>query len=258
MADYLIKANSLSVGYDKKIIVNGVDIAINKGQILTLIGPNGSGKTTILKAIAGQLPPIAGSVFIDGMDISKTAATDLAKKMAQLFTERNIKESISCFDVVALGRYPYTGFLGKLSKEDETIILDSMEKTRVLELRDNDFTRISDGQRQRVLLARALTQKPEIMILDEPTTFLDIRYRLEFLSLLLELSQKENFAVIMTEHDLDMAYQISDQIMCIKDSRVDKIGSPDEIFSEGYINKLFDISVGSFNEKLNRGFLNGR
>lgn len=255
MADFLLNTKKLDAGYDKSPVVSGVDLEINRGQIITLIGPNGCGKTTLLKTISTELSPIAGCLFVEDISVTEIKKNDLAKKMAVMFTERNIRESISSFEVVALGRYPYTGFLGKLSEEDLQVVKEAMLNTSVWEYKDLDFTKLSDGQRQRVLLARALAQKPDIMLLDEPTTFLDVKYRLEFLSTLMKLAKSQGFAVIMSLHELDMAKQISDKIICVKDGRVDKCGSPEEIFSEGYINQLFDIRLGSFDEKLTKAIL---
>ena len=148
-----------------------------------------------------------------------------------------------------MGRYPYTGRLGILEQKDNDIVDHCMEITHTTEIADRDFTRISDGQRQRVLLARALCQDPDIILLDEPTSFLDVRYKLEFLTLLRTLARKTPFAVILSLHEIDMAKQVADYILTIKDHKVDKYGLSDDVFSPGYIEHLFDITVGSFNDE---------
>lgn len=255
MTKGLLETENLIVGYGKKRIVEGVNLSAFSGEIVSLIGPNGAGKSTILKTIAGQISPIAGSINILGQDIKSMAASELAKSVAVLFTGESVRDVISCFEVVSMGRYPYTGFLGRLSKEDIDKTYEAMELTNISELKGSDFTKISDGQRQRVLLARALCQEPKILILDEPTTFLDVKYRLEFLGLLKKISKEKGFAVIMSLHELDMARQISDKIMCIKDTKVIKVGTSEEIFAPGFINYLFDITVGNYDEESFRALL---
>ena len=196
-----------------------------------------------------QQPPISGQILIGGRDLSKMTEAELSKQMSVVLTDRIQTELMTCRDVVSLGRYPYTGRLGILEKEDNEIVDHCMEITHTTELMNTDFTRISDGQRQRVLLARALCQDPDIILLDEPTSFLDVRYKLEFLTLLRTLARKTPFAVILSLHEIDMAKQVADYILTIKDRTVDKYGLSDEVFSPGYIEHLFDITVGSFNDE---------
>ena len=180
--DYL-QTDALSVGYNGKTLISKVALSVQRGRIVTLIGPNGSGKSTILKTIIGQLPSISGSVFLDGADMRSRSRGDVARRMAILMTARMDPELMTCRDVVSTGRYPYTGHLGVLRPEDKAIVEQSLRETDALDFADRPFQSISDGQRQRVLLARALCQQPELIVLDEPTSFLDIRYKLELLTL---------------------------------------------------------------------------
>ena len=180
--DYL-QTDALSVGYNGKTLISKVALSVQRGRIVTLIGPNGSGKSTILKTIIGQLPSISGSVFLDGADMRSRSRGDVARRMAILMTARMDPELMTCRDVVSTGRYPYTGHLGVLRPEDKAIVEQSLRETDALDFADRPFQSISDGQRQRVLLARALCQQPELIVLDEPTSFLDIRYKLELLSI---------------------------------------------------------------------------
>ena len=181
--DYL-QTDALSVGYNGKTLISKVALSVQRGRIVTLIGPNGSGKSTILKTIIGQLPSISGSVFLDGADMRSRSRGDVARRMAILMTARMDPELMTCRDVVSTGRYPYTGHLGVLRPEDKAIVEQSLRETDALDFADRPFQSISDGQRQRVLLARALCQQPELIVLDEPTSFLDIRYKLELLTIL--------------------------------------------------------------------------
>ena len=155
---------------------------------------------------------------------------------------------MTCKDVVAAGRYPYTGRLGILSREDWKIVEESMELVRVSNLAEQDFNRISDGQRQRILLARAICQEPQILLLDEPTSYLDVKYKLDFLTTLQELTRSRKLTVIMSLHELDLAQRISDKVMCIKGDCVQRYGTPDDVFTDGYISELFDIEKGSYEE----------
>ena len=162
------------------------------GEILTLIGPNGAGKSTVLKSIAKQLSPLEGTIRIGGESLDEIHGDALARKMAVVFTERIHSELMTCEDVVATGRYPYTGKFGILSKADYRVVDEAMRLVHVEELKGQNFAKISDGQRQRVMLARALAQEPEILLLDEPTSYLDVKYKLEFLTVLQEMTRKRS------------------------------------------------------------------
>ena len=249
MGEYYFETKDLAVGYDGTVVADKINFGLRKGEILALIGPNGAGKTTALRTMTKQQAPISGQILIGGRDLSKMTEAELSRQMSVVLTDRIQTELMTCRDVVSLGRYPYTGRLGILEKEDNEIVDHCMEITHTTELMNTDFTRISDGQRQRVLLARALCQDPDIILLDEPTSFLDVRYKLEFLTLLRTLARKTPFAVILSLHEIDMAKQVADYILTIKDRTVDKYGLSDEVFSPGYIEHLFDITVGSFNDE---------
>lgn len=246
--DYYFYTKNLSVGYRGKVLINDIKIEISKGEILTLIGPNGAGKSTILKSIAKQLRTIAGTVYLDKKELGAMSGNELAKKMSAVFTEKLKTDLMTCEEVVATGRYPYTGYLGILTKEDKETVQESMELVHVTKLKDQDFSKISDGQRQRVMLARAICQEPEMIVLDEPTSFLDVKYKLEFLSMLQELRLKKKLSVLMSLHELELAERVSDKILCVKGDYVDRFGKPKEIFRSGYIRTLFGIERGTFDE----------
>lgn len=246
MAAYYFETNRLTVGYDGQPLIRDISIGIEKGEIVTLIGPNGSGKSTILKSITRQLKTIAGTVQIDSQELKSLSYRDIATKMAVVLTERMKTELMTCWDVVASGRYPYTGRLGILSKADEVKVAAAMEAVHALELAQRDFTQISDGQRQRILLARAICQEPEIIILDEPTSFLDIRHKLELLSILRTMAKENGITVIMSLHEIDLAQKISDKIMCVKGETIAHYGTPDEVFREADIRSLYEIEQGFY------------
>ena len=221
-------------------------LQVQRGKIVTLIGPNGSGKSTILKTIVGQLSKVSGTVLLEGAPMERCGQKEIAKRMAILMTERIHPELMTCYDVVSTGRYPYTGALGLLGKEDKRIVEESLELVHGRDMADRPFDAISDGQRQRILLARALCQTPEIIVLDEPTSYLDIRYKLELLTILKTMVREKNLAVLMSLHELDLAQRVSDTVVCVSGDRIDRMGPPEEIFSNDYISRLYHMEPGKY------------
>ena len=252
----VIRTEKLDSGYEKRIIVSGAEIIVCPGEIVTLIGPNGAGKSTVLKTIAGQLEPVCGTVFIEDRPRNDYTLSDIAKKQAVMLTGRMPAERMTCGEVISLGRYPYTGRLGILSEQDKAVVRDTMELVHVTELADKSYDAVSDGQRQRVLLARAICQEPEIMILDEPTSYLDIRHKLEFLGLLRQLVRDRGIGVIMSMHELELAHMTADKVICISaDGRVAMTGRPEEVFRDELISRLYGLEEGALT-KLYGGFIN--
>ena len=242
-----LRTENLVVGYDKHPLIKNVNLRVKSGEVLTLIGPNGAGKSTILKTITKQLKILGGAVYIGDTSMSNMRDSEIARTLSMVMTERLQTELLSGRDVVASGRYPYTGTLGILSPEDKKKVKNAMEMVHAWNLKDRDFTAISDGQRQRILLARAICQEPEIIILDEPTSFLDIRHKLELLAILKKMVLEKQMTVIMSLHELDLAQKISDQVICVHGDHIEKYGAPEEIFTSDYIRKLYGITRGSYN-----------
>ena len=240
------QTDGLTVGYRQQPLIRDICLSLQKGEILTLIGPNGAGKTTILKSIIRQLAPLGGAVYLGGNDLAGMNNSRLAKQMAVVLTQRVKTELMTCEEVVSTGRYPYTGKFGVLTQHDHAKVREAMELVHITELAQRDFEQISDGQKQRVLLARALCQEPEVLVLDEPTSFLDIRYKLEFLSVVQQLSRRQRLTVVMSLHEVDLAQRISHKLACIKGDRVERFGTPEEIFVPGYIESLYGVGVGDF------------
>ena len=237
----------LSVGYDGRALIHDINIQVEKGKILTLIGPNGAGKSTILKSITRHLAKICGQVYIDRQEIYAWSARELAKRVAVVLTDRIHPELMTCGEVVAMGRYPYTNALGHLTARDREIVAQAMERVHALDLAEQDFTTLSDGQRQRIMLARALCQEPEVLILDEPTAYLDIRHKIELLDILREMAHERGITVIMSLHEIDLATKISDYLLCVKGDTIEAFGPPEDILAEGVIERLYDIQRGSYN-----------
>ena len=241
-----LETDSLTVGYDGKPLIHDVCLEVRRGKIVTLIGPNGSGKSTILKTIVGQLSKVSGTVLLENTPMEQRRQREIAKRMAILMTERVRPELMTCYDVVSTGRYPYTGALGLLGKEDKKIVAESLELVHGTDIADRPFDAISDGQRQRILLARALCQQPEIIVLDEPTSYLDIRYKLELLTILKTMVREKNMAVLVSLHELELAQRVSDTVVCVSGDRIDRMGPPETIFTNDYIAKLYHMEPGKY------------
>lgn len=240
------RTNALAVGYRKHVVAEGVTFSVQPSEILTLIGPNGAGKSTVLRTIAAQLPPLGGEVLLDAENVHRMAEKDIARRISLFLTQQIRPELMTCADIVATGRYPYTGRLGILSAHDHEKVAEAMALTHVTELAGMDFTCISDGQRQRVMLARAICQEPELLILDEPTSYLDMHHKLELLTLIKQLVRETGLTVIMSLHELELAERVSDRILCIHNGKIDRMGTPDQIFTGDYIRTLYGIENGSF------------
>ncbi len=241
-----LRTDGLSVGYRGTPLISDIQVEVPPGTVLALIGPNGSGKSTILKTVARLLAAIDGTVRLDERVVADLSGPELARQLAVVLTERLKTELMTCRDVVATGRHPHTGRFGILSADDHAVVRRSMEVLHAWELRDQDFRQVSDGQRQRVLIARALAQQPRIIVLDEPTAFLDVRYRLELLAILRHMARKAGITVVMSLHEVDMAQKVADLVMCVKGDRIHRIGTPAEIFTDGGVDELFDVDHGSY------------
>ena len=247
MDTWYIRTEHMDVGYDGVPLIRDIEIGVRRGEILTLIGPNGSGKSTILKSMIRQLKLLAGVVVLDGETMAAMKEGDIAKKMAIVMTERLRAELMTGEDVVATGRYPYTGRLGILTAADKQKVKEAVALVHGEDFADRPFGQISDGQRQRLLLARAVCQEPEVIVLDEPTSFLDVKHKLELLDILKKLVRERNVAVLMSLHELDLAQKISDRVVCVAKNAVDRCGTPEEIFTNEYIEALYGMEAGSYN-----------
>lgn len=242
MENVYLKLDNVTVGFGNAPIVSHITLELGKGEILTLIGPNGAGKSTILKTVTQNLKPLKGTIYLDGNDLAKVTNREKAKQMSVVLTERIRTELMTCREVVALGRYPYTNFFGRLTEKDEKKVDESLALVNAQELSKTPFDRISDGQRQRILLAKAICQEPEIIVLDEPTSFLDIKHKMELLFLLKKLTREKGTTILMSLHEIELAAKVSDKLACVKNNQILRIGTGRDILTKECITKVYDIA----------------
>ena len=236
------ETQDLAIGYGTPLLRN-IALQAERGKILALIGPNGAGKSTLLKTLAGQLAAQGGAVLLDGRTLTAYTPHARARKLALMLPHTARTELATCFDVAAAGRYPYTGRLGILSGADRRAVHEALTLVQAEALADRDFAKISDGQRQRVLLARAVCQQPEILLLDEPTSFLDVKGKAELMGILQTLAHEKNVAIIVTLHELELAQKLADAVVCVAPQGVSDVLTPQEAFARENICQLFDLTA---------------
>ncbi|MGG7097234.1 ABC transporter ATP-binding protein [Clostridium sardiniense] len=238
----MIKANNLKLCYDEKIILDDINLDIEKGKITALIGSNGCGKSTLIKAIARILSPKSGTVLMEDKDLLKMQSKEVSKLLAMLPQSSTAPDDLTIYDLVKQGRYPYHTLLSFWSKKDESIVLNSIEKMGLIDDKDKTLGNLSGGQRQRAWIALALTQDTEIILLDEPTNHLDIKYQLEILNILKELNEKENRTIVLVIHDINHALKYAHNIVALKDGAIFAQGPKEDIIDENLIKNVFGVN----------------
>ena len=246
-----IQVKNLEIRYGDKIAVKDANIQIYDGEIVTIIGPNGSGKSTLIKAMSRCLKPKTGEILLDGMNINKIPTKIISRKMAILPQVKNVSGDITVETLVSYGRYPHLNFGQRLKKHDYDAIDWAIEKTGLIDIKTQNVITLSGGERQRAWIAMALAQKPEILILDEPTTFLDISYQLEVLELVKELNQSLGITVVMVLHDLNQAARYSDNIYVLNEGQICKYGEPSNIINPELLKDIFRIEAHVYEDKVN-------
>ena len=232
--------------------VDDVSLHVDAKELVALIGPNGAGKSTLLRTVTSQLPEIHGTVFLSEKRIQEIERTELARKMALVTTERPRPEWMTCREMVAAGRYPYTGKLGILSDADWQIAEEALRIVQGEAFGDADYNRISDGQRQRIMLARALCQEPEVLVLDEPTSFLDIQFKMDLLSVIRRIAKQKKIGVILSMHELEFVPAVADRVACIGGGRVACLGTPEEVITGRNLEQFFGLQKDA-GEEVARG-----
>ena len=236
-----IKTESLSIGYTDQLLFENLDLHIPRGEISVFVGSNGCGKSTLLRSIARLLKPTSGSVLLDGKDVHRMSSKDVAKKMGILPQSPVSPEGLSVHDLVKQGRYPHQSWLKRWTEEDTEKVEAAMEATRISDLRDRAVDTLSGGQRQRAWIAMTLAQDTDVILLDEPTTYLDMTHQIEILDLLFELNEKKDRTIVMVLHDLNLASRYAHNIIAIKNGKVHEQGKPEDIITCDLVRSVFGM-----------------
>ena len=255
----IIRSINLSIGYqDKKnktFIAKDIDLSLNKGNLVCLLGENGIGKSTLLRTLTKVQPKLSGEILFEGRKLETIANTELAKKMSLVLTEKIPESNLTVYELIALGRQPYTNWLGNLSTEDKNQIQLAVKQTNILEIICKKHYELSDGQLQKVMIARALAQNTEIITLDEPTAHLDIHNKIEIFNLLKKLSQELNKTILISTHEIHLALQLADELWLMnKDSII--CGKTNELIANGSVANLFSSDLVTFDLKSKQFIIN--
>ncbi len=235
-------ARNIVAGYDKKIIVNGIDVVIPSNEISVIIGANACGKSTLLKTLARLIKPVSGEIVLDGKQISSIGSKQLARSLGLLPQSPVVPEGIMVSDLVARGRFPYQTFLKGMDKKDYEAVEEALDIMGITELANRSVDELSGGQRQRVWIAMALAQQTDILLLDEPTTFLDIAYQIEILDLLTDLNRRRKTTIVMVLHDINLSARYADHIFAVHKGRLVAQGKPAEVITEAMMKQVFGLN----------------
>ncbi|MBC8554361.1 MAG: ABC transporter ATP-binding protein [Candidatus Brocadiales bacterium] len=240
-----VTIEQLYYSYSDTPFIHNLSFDFKAGELFNVVGPNGAGKTTLLYLLGGIIKPKAGQILLDGMPLSSFKRQALARIMTIIPAESNIAFDFTVYDIVSMGRYPYHSPLESLTSHDREIIMEAIEQTGLTKYEHKVFNQLSSGERQRVLIARALAQKTSILLMDEPTVHLDIHYQSDIYRLAKSLAHDKNLSVFMISHDLNYTSMYSDRIMLMHEGRIIKIGIPDDIFQQELLSNIYgaDLSV---------------
>nr|WP_157874228.1 ABC transporter ATP-binding protein [Psychromicrobium lacuslunae] len=236
-----LKAQGISLGYAERLIVEELSVELPAGQITMIVGANACGKSTLLRGLARLLKPSAGSVLLDGADIHQQAAKQVAQRLGLLPQAPSAPEGITVSELVGRGRYPHQGWFRKWSREDDEAVADALEATSTLQLADREVDELSGGQRQRVWIAMALAQQTPLLLLDEPTTYLDMAHQVEVLDLITELNRSRGTTVAIVLHELNLAARYGDHLIAIKEGKIAAQGTPAEVLDAELVREVFGL-----------------
>ncbi len=241
----MLCATNLTVGFARpspRILLENISLSLEMGKVVCLLGPNGAGKTTLLRTLIGMHQPISGRVQLNGDDLHRLSRRELARRIGVVLTDRITPAMMTAYELISLGRQPYTGWLGSLSPQDEVVIETVLQATHTEALASRLIAELSDGERQRVFIARALAQQPGLLVLDEPTAFLDLPHRVELMTLLRQLIRDQQCAALISTHDLDLALRFADEIWLLDGRGGFVTGTPATLSENGAFTRAFGIA----------------
>ncbi len=238
-----LRTEQLSLSYDDTKVIDAIDLHIPDGQISIIIGSNGCGKSTILRSLARLLRPTQGNVYLNGKDIHRQSSKEIAKQLAILPQSPEAPEDLTVEDLCYYGRHPHKGLFARHTEEDHAIVAEALKATKMDKLSDRTLDALSGGQRQRAWIAMALAQGTELLLLDEPTTYLDLAHQIEILDLLRTLNHKHQCTIVMVLHDLNQAARYADHLISIADGRIYHEGKPEDVFTEKMLEDVFGVSA---------------
>jgi len=246
----VISLRNLTIGYENKTVLQDITLDLAAGQLICFMGPNGAGKSTLIRTICQFLDPLAGTITLEGRPLAQWTRHELAQKLSVVLTDRLNAGQLTGKELVAAGRYPYTGWSGRLTNLDWQAVERAMEKTGTTMLADRPFYKMSDGQRQKIMITRALCQETPLIVLDEPTAHLDLNNRVAIVTLLRDLARRENRAVLMATHELDLALQMADELWLAETGGSVLQGIPEDLVLDGSLDRVFqfkgyDLKTGS-------------
>lgn len=239
----LLRADHLRVGYHGGVVIDDLTVTVPQGQVTVIIGANACGKSTLLRALSRALRPQRGTVTLDGVDLAQIPSRRLARSLGMLPQQPVAPEGISVADLVARGRYPHQGWLQRWTADDDAVVAEALRATATADLAGRDVAELSGGQRQRVWIAMALAQDPDLLLLDEPTTFLDLTHQLEVLDLLADLNRTRGTTVVMVLHDLNLAARYADHLLVMADGAVLAQGAPGEVITPDVLRTAFRLEA---------------
>jgi iron complex transport system ATP-binding protein len=242
----ILTCKDLTVGYKHKAVLTDLNLDFESGQFISLLGPNGAGKTTLLRTLSRHLAPISGHIELQGRALSEISTMELAKFMAVVLTEKVSPPLFTVYEFVALGRYPHTNFLGRLDAADHQAVQRALTAVHADDLAGRTFSDLSDGERQKALVARALAQQPQLLLLDEPTLHLDLKHRVEVMGILRNLCRSQKITVLASLHDVDVAAKVSDRVALIKSGTVTHWGTPEAVLTNHAVAELYDFKGAEF------------
>lgn len=263
MARTVLRAEDLEIGYSpasgpRSVVAQDLEVELYRGELVGLLGPNGAGKSTLLRTLAGLQRPLAGRIWLDGCDLRRLSPRSRARRLSVVLSERGAATGLSARSLVALGRQPHTGWWGRLLAEDLERVSEALEAVGASDLADRPVAELSDGEQQRVLIARALAQDTAVLVMDEPTAYLDLPHRVELLRRLRDLARETGQAVLLSTHDLDLALRCADRLWLLPRVGSLQAGAPEDLVLSGALQRIFDGQSVSFDPRSGSFALNAQ